>query len=132
MASILVIEDHEAFARALVRLLSGRTDLNVVQVITSGEEALEKLPALDVDLLLIDVSLPHMNGIELVRLIHQRFPEKLCLMLSGHLTPFYVTRALEAGARGYVLKEDITGVLEGVESVLKGEIYISKALRSSS
>jgi DNA-binding NarL/FixJ family response regulator len=132
MASILVIEDHAAFAKALVRLLSGNADWKVVQVITSGEEALEQLPALDVDLLLVDVSLPRMNGIELVRLIHERFPDKPCLMLSGHLTPFYVTRALEAGARGYVLKDDIAGVLEGVERVLKGETYVSKALRSSS
>ena len=130
MVSILVIDDHAAFGKALVRLLSGKANLNVVGVITSGEEALEKLPALDVDLVLIDVSLPQMNGIELVRLIHERFPEKPCMMLSGHLTPFYVQRALEAGARGYVLKEDITGVLEGIERVLKGEIYVSKALRT--
>jgi DNA-binding NarL/FixJ family response regulator len=130
MFSILVIDDHAAFGKALVRLLSGKANLNVVGVITSGEAALEELPALDVDLLLIDVSLPRMNGIELVRMIHERFPEKLCMMLSGHLTPFYVKRSLEAGARGYVLKEDIPGVLEGIERVLKGEIYVSKALRT--
>ncbi|HEX5838605.1 MAG TPA: response regulator transcription factor [Anaerolineales bacterium] len=130
MVSILVIDDHAAFGKALVRLLSGRANLDVVGVITSGEAALEKLPALDVDLVLVDVSLPRMNGIELVRLIHERFPEKPCMMLSGHLTPFYVQRALEAGARGYVLKEDIPGVLEGIERILKGETYISKALRT--
>ena len=91
---------------------------------------MEKLPELAVDLALIDVSLPRMNGIELVRTIKERFPELLCMMLSGHMTPFYVERSLEAGARGYVLKEDIPGVLEGIEQVLKGEIYVSKALRT--
>lgn len=130
MSSILVVEDHAAFGKALVRLLGGKSDLDIVGVFRSGEEALEKLPALEVDLLLIDVSLPRMNGIQLVQMILERFPGKQCMMLSGHLTPFYVKRALEAGARGYVLKEDIAGVLEGVERVLKGEIYISKALRS--
>ena len=129
MSSILVIEDHAAFGKALVRLLSGQGNINVVDVIPSGEEALEKLPNMDVDLLLIDVSLPRMNGISLVSVIQEKFPGTRCLMLSGHLTPFYVRRSLEAGARGYVLKDDITGVLEGVERVLNGEIYVSKVLR---
>jgi len=129
MSSILVIEDHAAFGKALVRLLSEKGNLDVVDIIPSGEEALERLPGLNVDLLLIDVSLPKMNGIRLVSMIHEMFPDLRCLMLSGHLTPFYVKRSLEAGARGYVLKDDISGVLEGVESVLNGEIYVSKALR---
>jgi DNA-binding NarL/FixJ family response regulator len=130
MKSILVIEDHAAFGRALVRLLSGKSDIEVVGVIQSGEAALEKLSDLKVDLLLVDVSLPKMNGIQLVGKIHERYPDILCMMLSGHLTPFYVKRSLEAGARGYVLKDDISGVLEGVYRVLKGEIYVSKALRA--
>lgn len=129
MSSILVIEDHAAFGKALVRLLSEKANLEVVDVVPSGEEALERLPNLNVDLLLIDVSLPRMNGIRLVSTIQERFPGMRCLMLSGHLTPFYVKRSLEAGARGYVLKDDIPGVLEGVERVLNGEIYVSQALR---
>jgi DNA-binding NarL/FixJ family response regulator len=129
MSTILVIEDHATFGNALVRLLSQKANLDVVGIIPSGEEALEKLPFMDVDLLLIDVSLPKMNGIRLVGMIHEKFPALRCMMLSGHLTPFYVKRSLEAGARGYVLKDDISGVLEGVECVLNGEIYVSKALR---
>lgn len=129
MASILVIEDHVVFGKALVRLLTEKANVEVVDVVRSAEEALEKLPTLNVDLALIDVSLPTMNGIQLASVIHQKFPDLRCLMLSGHLTPFYVKRSLEAGARGYVLKDDIPGVLEGVERVLEGEIYVSSALR---
>jgi len=129
MASILVIEDHIVFGKALVRLLTEKANMEVVDVVRSAEEALEKLPSMNVDLVIIDVSLPTMNGIQLVSMIHNQFPDLLCLMLSGHLTPFYVKRSLEAGARGYVLKDDIPGVLEGVERVLEGEIYISSALR---
>jgi two-component system response regulator DesR len=128
--SVLVVEDHAAFAKALVRLLSQKADLNIVAVVQSAEDALAKLEQTKMDLVLIDVSLPKTSGIELARMIHERFPELLCLMLSGHLTPFYVQRSLEAGARGYVLKEDIPGVLEGIERVLQGEIYVSKALRT--
>ncbi len=130
MASILVIEDHVVFGKALVRLLTEKANVDVLGVVRSAEEALEKLPSMNVDLVLIDVSLPSMNGIQLVNEIHRQFPDMLCLMLSGHLTPFYVKRSLEAGARGYVLKDDIPGVLEGVERVLDGEIYISNALRN--
>jgi DNA-binding NarL/FixJ family response regulator len=130
MPSILVVEDHLVFGKALVRLLSEKANLNVIGVVQSGEEALERLPGLDVDLLLIDVSLPRMNGIHLVGVVREKYPEILCMMLSGHLTPFYVARALEAGARGYVLKDDIQGVLEGVERILNGETYVSKALRT--
>jgi DNA-binding NarL/FixJ family response regulator len=130
MSSILIIEDHAAFAKALVRLLSQKADLNIVAVVQNAEDALANLEQTKIDLVLIDVSLPKTSGIELARMIHERFPELLCLMLSGHLTPFYVQRSLEAGARGYVLKEDIPGVLEGIESVLQGEIYVSKALRT--
>ena len=129
MSSIVVVEDHAAFGKALVRLLGEKGNLEVVDVFSSGEEALEKLPNMNVDLLLIDVSLPKMNGIRLVSMIQEQFPGLRCMMLSGHLTPFYVRRSLEAGARGYVLKDDISGVLEGVERVLNGEIYVSKALR---
>ena len=129
MTAILVIEDHIVFGKALVRLLTEKANVEVVDVVRSAEEALEKLPSMKVDLVLIDVSLPTMNGIQLVGMIHDQYPNLHCLMLSGHLTPFYVKRSLEAGARGYVLKDDIPGVLEGVERVLEGEIYVSSALR---
>jgi len=129
MSSILIVEDHNIFGKALVRLLTDRMGVKVVGVIGSGEEALEKLPSLQIDLALVDVSLPKMTGIQLVSAMKKKFPNVLCLMLSGHLTPFYVQRSLEAGARGYILKDDIPGVLEGVQRVLNGEIYISKALR---
>lgn len=129
MTSILVIEDHTAFGEALVCLLKEKANAEVIAVLGSGEEALEKLPSLNVDLVLIDVSLPAMNGIQLVTTIHEQFPDQYCLMISGHLAPFYVKRSLEAGARGYVLKDDIPGILEGVERVLGGEIYVSSALR---
>ena len=132
MASILVIEDHVVFGKALVRLLTEKANVDVVDVVRSAEEALDRLPNLNVDLALIDVSLPTMNGIQLASVLHRQFPDLRCLMLSGHLTPFYVKRSLEAGARGYVLKDDIPGVIEGVERVLEGEIYISSALRDHS
>jgi DNA-binding NarL/FixJ family response regulator len=130
MSSILIIEDHMLFAQTIQQLLSRQTDLEIVDIVRSGEEALKKLPDFKVDLILVDVSLPAMSGIDLVQQIHAEFPQLRCLMLSGHMIPKYVKRSLEAGARGYILKEDLTGILEGIRRVLDGEIYVSAALRS--
>ena len=129
MASILIIEDHVLFAKAMQRLLAGKTDLEIVDIVQSGKEALKKLPELKVDLVLVDVSLPTMNGIDLVQQIRTEFPHIRCLMLSGHMTPDYVKRSLEVGASGYVLKDDVKGILEGIRRALDGEIYVSRALR---
>jgi DNA-binding NarL/FixJ family response regulator len=129
MSSILLIEDHMLFAQAIQRLLIRETGLEIVDIVQSGEEALKKLPGLKVDLAIIDVSLPVMSGIDLVRQIHVEFPQLRCLMLSGHLTPKYVKHSLEAGASGYVLKDDVNGILEGIRRTLDGEIYLSAALR---
>jgi DNA-binding NarL/FixJ family response regulator len=130
MSSILLIEDHMLFAQSIQRLLSRQKDLEIVDIIQSGEEALRKLPGLKVDLALVDVSLPAMSGIDVVRQIHAEFPHLRCLMLSGHLTPKYVKHSLEVGAYGFVLKDDVNGILEGIRRVLDGEIYLSEALRS--
>jgi DNA-binding NarL/FixJ family response regulator len=131
MSSILIIEDHRLFADAVQRLLSGQSDLEIVDIVKSGEEALKKLPGLKVDLVLVDVSLPTISGIDLVQQIHTEFPHLRCLMRSGHMTPKYVKRSLEVGASGYVLKDDVNGIVEGIRRALDGEIYVSEALRSN-
>jgi len=127
--SVLVIEDHMVFGKALVHLLTEKTHYNIVGPLRSGEEALTQLPNLDIDLAIVDVSLPRMNGIELVMNIREKYPNIRCLILSGHMTSSYVQRALEAGAFGYVLKDDVGGVIEGMQRVLEGDIYLSEALR---
>lgn len=129
MSSILLIEDHMLFAQAIQRLLNREIGLEIVDIVQSGEEALKKLPGLKVDLAIIDVSLPAMSGIDVVRQIHVDFPQLRCLMLSGHLTLKYVKHSQEAGAYGYVLKDDVNGILEGIRRALDGEFYLDAALR---
>lgn len=129
MSSILIVEDHAILGKALVRLLTEKIDHTSVTVVGSAEEAIEKLPELQVDMALVDVSLPKMNGIQLVDYLHEKYPQLPCLVITGHKIPFYLQRSLEAGARGYVLKDDVIGILEGVQTVLEGGTYVSKALR---
>ena len=129
MTSILLVEDHAIFAKALMRVLYERGRLNIVAVAESAEEALEKIPGLDLDLVLIDVSQPKKSGISLVLVLHEKYPELPCVMLSGHLSPYYARSSLAAGARGYLVKDHAEEILEGIQRVLQGEIYVSEEVR---
>ncbi len=129
MASILVVEDHPLFVQSLVRLLQDRGNYSVTAV-GSGEQALEQVAHSKFDMALIDVSLPGINGIDLISGLHEHTPELPCLMVSGHMASHYVHQSMEAGARGYVLKEDINGILEAIKQVMRGGTFVSRALRS--
>lgn len=129
MTSVLLVEDHGIFAQALERMLREKGRLEVRAIVNSAEEALEALPKLEVDLVLVDVSLPGRSGISLALVLHERYPQLPCVMLSGHLSPHYARSSLAAGARGYLIKDKTQEILEGIERVLKGEIYVCKELR---
>lgn len=129
MTSILLVEDHAIFAQALKRVLRERGHMDVVAVVESAEEALLKVPDLEIDLVLIDVSLPQKSGISLVLVLHKQYPELPCVMLSGHLSPHYARSSLAAGARGYLVKDHADEILQGIEHVLQGEIYVSEDVR---
>jgi len=129
MTSILLVEDHPIFAQVLLRFLQERGHWEVVSVAGSAEEALTQIPHLDIDLVLVDVSLPKRSGISLVFLLHEKYPDLPCVMLSGHMSAHYARRSLDAGARGYLIKGHVDGILEGIQRVLNGEIYVSEELR---
>ena len=130
MISILLVEDHAVFASVLARLLSSAEDMEVVKIARTAERALQELASHVFDLVLVDVALPEMNGISLVAMLHEEYPDLPCLMLSGHALAHYVTRALDAGARGYILKDSSLSIMEGIRRVLRGEIYVSPELRN--
>lgn len=129
MTALLIVEDNALFAQTLVQFLGRFDSFTVVGLASSAEAALAQLPTLHPDLVLVDVSLPGMNGIELAGELCGQYPDLPCLMLSGHHDQGYVQRALAAGARGYVLKENPLDLLAAVPAVLAGEIYLSAELR---
>jgi DNA-binding NarL/FixJ family response regulator len=132
MRSILLVEDHKIMAETLVRILCTKGNFNVADVAESAEDAMEWLSerqdAHQIDLALVDVVLPRTSGIELVSLIQQKYPGLPCLMISGRSAGQYVKRSIEAGARGYVLKDNLQDVLQGVRHVLEGGTYLSNQL----
>jgi DNA-binding NarL/FixJ family response regulator len=130
MSSILLVEDHAGFAKALLNMLSQNPNLNVVAVAESAEAAMKYLRESSVDLVLVDYSLPDMSGVSLLETLLTEHPALRCAMLSGHLSLQHARRALEAGARGYMIKDNPMGILNGIPRILKGEIYISEEVRS--
>jgi DNA-binding NarL/FixJ family response regulator len=129
MTSVLLVEDHAIFAQALLRVLRDRGHLEVIAVASSAEEAIEQIPGLQLDLVLVDVSLPRTSGISLVIVLHEKYPDLPCIMLSGHVSSHYARRSLDAGARGYLVKDRANEILEGIQRVLRGETYVSEEVR---
>ena len=117
--TLFLIEDHPMMRRVLRQLLEQEPDLKVVGEADSAETALTALPDLTPDLLMVDLSLPGMSGIELVRQLKRQRPELRCLVVTGHTDPLYRAAAAEAGAAGYVTKDDPNEVLTAVRDVLK-------------
>ena len=126
--SILLVEDHTGFANALISMLGQNPNLKIVAVTETAEEALEQLRELKVDLVLVDFSLPDMTGLNLLERLNHEYPNLHCAILTGYLLPQHARRALDAGARGYMIKDNPAGILTGIQRILKGEIYVSEEL----
>lgn len=127
---VFVVEDHELMRESLVEFLNLAADCEVLGTSGSADQALKRVSQLQVDLMLIDVSLPEISGIELVNQLRQQHPQLICLMLSGHGERSYVLRSLEAGARGFVLKGNAAELPSAIKTVMAGGTYVSKALEA--
>ena len=130
-ALIFIVEDHAVMRQMLAAYLTDQTSYDVCGQAASAEAALEQLAEAAPDLVLVDVSLPGMSGIELVRQIQTQRDELACLMISGHGEPEYVRRALGAGARGYVVKGNPYELPGAIEEVLSGATYLSPSVRAA-
>jgi DNA-binding NarL/FixJ family response regulator len=113
--SIAIVEDLEAVRNGLKDFISLSTDFLVVGVFKTGEEALKELPNIAPDIVIMDINLPGMNGIECIRQVKDKAPQTQFMMFTVYENDEKVFEALKAGASGYLLKN--TGLLEIVESV---------------
>lgn len=125
MVRVFIVEDHPIMRQALLALVNREDDLSVCGEAVTAEVALERIAAVAPDVALLDVSLPGMDGLELVALLTELHPTLYCMMLSGHGERTYVDRALACGARGYVLKSDVVEIVDGVRAVAGGGTYLS-------
>ncbi|MDY0187566.1 MAG: response regulator transcription factor [Syntrophus sp. (in: bacteria)] len=129
---VLIVDDHPILRKGLSLLINSEPDLKVVAEADNAQLALEKIEVDKPDLLIVDISLPGIDGIELiktVRLTHRNLP---ALVVSMHDESLFAERALRAGARGYIMKQEaLDKVLVAIRRVLAGEIFVSEKIATS-
>jgi len=123
---ILVVDDFEPFRRFLCETLQARPELQVVGEASDGLQAVQKAEELQPDLILLDIGLPKLNGIEAAHRISELVPSATILFISQNNDTDLVAAALSNGAKGYVLKQNANReLLPAVETVLQGDHFVS-------
>lgn len=127
---LMVVDDHPIFRQGLVNVIETNERYKVVGEANTIAEALSLVEAHPPKLILVDISLHHENGLELVKTIHSTKPHIFQLVISMYDEIIYASKALQAGARGYVMKQEATETLmNAIETVLNGKIYLSDAMQ---
>jgi DNA-binding NarL/FixJ family response regulator len=115
---ILLVDDHPIVRQGLKTILEGHSGWEVIGEASDGAEAVEKAGRLQPDVIVLDVTMPTMNGLEACRLLRKMVPQLEILFVTQHDSPHMMREALEAGARGYVVKSNAArDLLEAVEAV---------------
>ena len=126
MQRIFIVEDHTLLRAGLRALLSQDPDIEIVGEADNGRDAIRAIGALAPNLVLMDLSMPGMNGIEAIHDIKRRNPKTRVLVLTIHKTDEYIHESLRAGADGYILKDATHDELRvAIRSVLNGKVYLS-------
>ena len=125
--SVFLADDHAVMRDGLRAMLETQDDIRVVGEATNGREATRQVAQLHPDVVLMDIGMPELNGIEATQRICERSPSVRVVILSMHATKEYIRRALAAGARGYVLKDSAGAeVVQAVLAVHAGRRYLSQ------
>lgn len=130
---ILLADDHALFRQGLRRILSERKDLEVLGEAGDGLELLSLLKKLTPEVIILDISMPRLRGMEAMREIREILPDVRILVLTMHNDADYLFQAISAGADGYLLKEDAEkDLFFAIDMVSQGRIYISRFLAEQS
>jgi two-component system response regulator NreC len=123
---VVIVDDHAIIREGLRSLFSSSKDFEVVGEAENGREAIKRIAETKPDLVLTDLSMPKMNGMDMIETIKKESPDTKVIALTVHRTEEYVLATLKAGADGYVLKEaDYAELMMAVKNVLKGKHYLS-------
>lgn len=128
---ILVVDDHPIVRQGLKTLLEGHSGWEVIGEASDGAEALEKARDLNPDVMVLDVTMPRMNGLEACRMLRRQSPRLEILFVTQHDSPQMMREALDAGARGYVVKSNAArDLLAAVEAVSQHRVFTALNERS--
>lgn len=129
MKKIVIIDDHPLMREGIATALESEMDLTVCGEASSAEDAIELIGHASPHLAIVDISLPGMNGIELIKELQALYPEVLVLVVSRHDEDLYAERVIRAGARGYVMKQEgKTVIIQAVRRLLNGGTYLSNKI----
>ncbi len=126
---ILLADDHPEMLLVVAHQLD--ETVTIIGVVHDGIELLRAAEVLKPDIILLDISMPHMNGLEAARRLLATTPELRIIFLTMHDRPFYVTEAFRLGARGYVLKRSIHELSLAIDCVMQGSRFLSTTLRNA-
>jgi two-component system response regulator NreC len=128
---VLIADDHAIVREGLRQLLNGQEDMEAAGEAEDGRQALEKAKSLHPDVVLLDVAMPHLSGLEAIGLIREAVPKTQVVVLSMHSKETYVQQVLSSGALGYVLKASpSTDILEAIRMAHRGEYFLSSRLKA--
>ena len=126
---ILLVDDHPILRKGLVRLIDSKDEFVVCGEASTAADAMALIRELEPHLAIVDIGLPGASGIELTKTIRAEFQKLPVLILSMHEEAFYATRALRAGAMGYIVKQDaIDNIAEALREALNGRCYLSPVI----
>ena len=126
---ILLADDHETVREGVTAIVDAQTDMQVVAAVGNGRDALEKSLELRPDVIVMDVSMPEMNGLRATAEIKKVYPDCKILTLTRHADDAYLQELLRAGASGYVLKQSAaTELLSAIRAVASGDKYLDPAI----
>jgi DNA-binding NarL/FixJ family response regulator len=121
---ILIVDDHSVVRQGIITLLEDEEDILVVGEASDGDEVMDSVKACNPDVILLDLTMPRMSGLDAIKTLMPVYPEMRILVFSMHNNPDYILSAVKSGAAGYLLKD--TGrdeILRAVRSVASGELY---------
>jgi DNA-binding NarL/FixJ family response regulator len=126
---VLIADDHAILRDGLKALLSASRDIDIVAEVGNGREAVRRAQELNPDVVIMDIAMPDLNGVDAVRLLREKCPSTRIVMLSMHSSSEHVFRAFNAGATGYLLKESAGAEVESaVRAASVGRRYISRSI----
>jgi len=127
--NVLLAEDHTIVRKGLRSLLDKESDISVVGEAQDGRNAVKKAEALQPDIVLMDIAMPGLNGLEATRQIKKRFPKMKVIILTVHANEEYVLQTLRAGASGYLVKKAAPAdLISALRAVYRGESFLSSSV----